>query len=232
MQKADFELIIISEGAHVCYNFWTKSGAERFRRRVQDFRGTPVRGTTNQRITRFTRWQTRKLGLDISAFQRLAVGCVVPSETKVKFFQAWHVTSIGSQDVEMELPYLPHFDRDRRFKVMIYLSDVSEDNGPISFAEVSQEDLASIERLRLGFLQTSERPPDEMRLRNVVDTSTLRTVVGPAGTVVVFDTNNPHRAGSVEGGRSREVFRLDFRPRDSSNFFGLRLLRRAKKKIF
>jgi len=226
-QKADFELITISKGAHVGYNFWTKSEAERFRRRVQEFRGTPVRGTTNQRITKFTRRQTRKLGLDISALQRLAVGCVVPSDVKVKFLQAWYVVSTGSQGVQTDLPYLPHFDRDRRFKVMIYLSDVSEENGPISFAEVSQDDLASIEKTRLGLLQASDCPPVEMSKRNVVKTSLLKNVVGPAGSVVVFDTNNPHCAGSVEEGRSREVFRLDFRPKNRSKFFTFRLLRRA-----
>ena len=38
----------------------------------------------------------------------------------------------------------------------------------------------------------------------------LIPMIGNAGDVIFFDTNNPHQAGMVKNGKTRKVLRFDF----------------------
>ena len=47
------------------------------------------------------------------------------------FEKLWLVSSIPIDADETKLPYIPHIDKDRSLKAMIYLHDVSLNHGPI-----------------------------------------------------------------------------------------------------
>ena len=102
------------------------------------------------------------------------------------------------------LPYKLHFDKTRYLKFMIYLRDVYEGDGGITFAKKEwntklQEELLSREQLK------------EENIVEVDDLSKIDEVTGPKGTGVIFDTNITHKAGQVLGANKRLVLRIDSR---------------------
>jgi len=114
----------------------------------------------------------------------------------------------SSSDVNQKtLPYLPHFDKRRLLKGMLYLTDVMEENGPIHFAEPISP--LSIEKRRRALPVNYKE-----RLLNCVSNEELVSrpvpILGPAGTLIIFDTNNPHHAGLIKDGFSRLSIRFDF----------------------
>ena len=38
--------------------------------------------------------------------------------------------------MENKLPFIPHIDKIRKFKVMVYINDINSDAGPISFFKI------------------------------------------------------------------------------------------------
>ena len=102
------------------------------------------------------------------------------------------------------LPYKMHFDKDRYLKFMIYLRDVGEGDGGITFAKKEwntslQEELLSREALK------------EENVVEVDDLSKIEEMKGLAGTCIVFDTNITHKAGQVLSKQKRLVLRIDTR---------------------
>ena len=83
-----------------------------------------------------------------------------------------------------------HFDKTRYLKFMIYLRDVFEGDGGVTFAK--KEWNAKLERAarKRGFLQ-------EENVVEVKDLSQIEEITGPKGTATIFDTNITHRAGQV-----------------------------------
>jgi hypothetical protein len=121
----------------------------------------------------------------------------------VDFEKLWLVES-KSVDTDMtKLPYIPHFDKRRYLKGMIYLNDVTADHGPIHLGET---DLAAADKQRRNL------PSDykERGLNSVPAGTPMTPILGNAGTVILFDTNAPHHAGKVSPGMSRKVLRFDF----------------------
>ena len=50
--------------------------------------------------------------------------------SSIKLDKIWFVHTINENSREGELPYVPHFDKRRYLKLMVYLSDVSNIDGP------------------------------------------------------------------------------------------------------
>lgn len=121
--------------------------------------------------------------------------------------KVWFVYSVSQTTDAKKLPYLPHFDKKRFLKAMVYLGPVDSKNGAIRLGRVSNEDAIEVRRRTL--------PSDykEKRL-NCIDSieliESLEDVEGDAGDVVFFDTNVPHAAGIVDQGYERRVVRFDF----------------------
>ncbi len=101
------------------------------------------------------------------------------------------------------LPFNPHFDRERYFKMMIYLDAVSLGSGPIYLKKQSPKDLE--EKRRKIFFH--ENIPDMNVLQHDAD---YKPILGDAGTCIIFDTNCPHYGGQQSPGYERRVIRLDF----------------------
>ena len=124
---------------------------------------------------------------------------------EVKFDKLWLVKTADNDSNRNELPYIPHFDKKRFLKALVYLNNVELEDGPIHLA--SEID-PSIEEKR-------KKLPKNYKSRklNLVKTETnnkLKPITGNAGTLILFDTNTPHHAGDVSIGRMRKVLRFDF----------------------
>ena len=110
------------------------------------------------------------------------------------------------------VPFVPHIDGSRYFKVMIYMNDISLDDGPMHIA--SQEPHANEARR-----QTFDHDYKELELNRIREVSRedLVPLVGQKGSAVLFDTNTPHAAGQVSEDGLRQVVRLDFNCSQWSN---------------
>ena len=88
---------------------------------------------------------------------------------------------------------------------MIYLDEVTLSDGPfnsLSFAPIKNE------KKRLN-LSKNYKAKGENSVPNI-NMDDFIPCVGPSGSIVIFDTNCPHFAGSVSGDGQRRVLRFDF----------------------
>jgi hypothetical protein len=127
--------------------------------------------------------------------------------TNLKLDKLGLYTSLNKNTNSSILPYIPHFDKHRCFKAMVYLHDVTEKHGPIHFGHTRDD--ADIEFRR-------KKLPHDYKILglNTVNQEDIINkmipMVGLAGDVVFFDTNVPHKAGMVSNGYERYVLRFDF----------------------
>ena len=126
---------------------------------------------------------------------------------RLRLDKIWFQITDSSVADQTILPYVPHFDKYRFLKGMVYLDDVNPENGPIHFGEYANHFKVDEVRRRLPFKHK------ELGL-NLVQPRELRDVpspvLGKAGDVVLFDTSAPHKAGTVAEGHIRRVVRFDF----------------------
>ena len=125
----------------------------------------------------------------------------------VSLAKVWMVKSKATDTDASKLPFLPHFDKHRYLKAMIYLHDVSRDHGPIHFGSLRSP--AAIEsRRRILPSNYKELGLNTVEAKDL--RSDLRPILGTAGDAIFFDTNAPHCAGIVSEGFERNVIRFDF----------------------
>jgi len=130
---------------------------------------------------------------------------LLPDFGSFDFDKLWLVNTQTENVDEHKLPYVPHVDYKRYLKVMIYVNDVSEHNGAFSALSCGPD---KFESFRMGLSKSYKENQD-----NIISgygLESYKKVIGKAGTVVVFDTNTPHFAGTVESGFQRKVLRFDF----------------------
>lgn len=125
----------------------------------------------------------------------------------LKFNKLWLVSTKSNNSIKTILPYIPHIDKQRYLKAMVYLHDISKDHGPIHLGKVKST--IDIEKKRKNL-------PNNYKIKglNTIDEKYLETqmtpMIGSSGDVVFFDTNTPHKAGIVKEGLHRKVLRFDF----------------------
>ena len=102
------------------------------------------------------------------------------------------------------LPYKMHFDKTRYLKFMIYLRNVSEGDGGVTFAKKEWNNKLQQELLEREALQ-------EENVVEVNDLSQIEEITGSKGTAAIFDTNITHKAGQVLTENKRLVLRIDTR---------------------
>ena len=90
----------------------------------------------------------------------------------------------------------------RQFKSLIYLNDVTEENGPFQIIADSHKSeqiridkkIASLEEMQSSFPhKTIQKIIDD-------DPSRLRTLIGKAGTMILVDTSAIHRGTPLQSG--------------------------------
>lgn len=104
------------------------------------------------------------------------------------------------------LPYKMHFDKTRYLKFMIYLRNVSEGDGGVTFAKKEWNTKLQQELLEREALK-------EENVVEVNDLSQIEEITGSKGTAAIFDTNITHKAGQVLSQNKRLVLRIDTRPK-------------------
>lgn len=125
----------------------------------------------------------------------------------LNFKKLWLVSTSSDNTKKDCLPYVPHIDKNRYLKAMVYLHDVSLNHGPIHLGKVKRE--IDLEDERKKFSKNYK----EKGLNTIIDEKiegNLVPMTGKAGDVVFFDTNTPHKAGIVSDGFSRKILRFDF----------------------
>lgn len=125
--------------------------------------------------------------------------------------KVWLVKSELETIDKGKLPFIPHIDKERYLKFMIYVTDVTEKGGPFYSCEEVQ-DVEQYEDLRQKIKGTKK----EQKLNEINDFSieSYKPVLGSSGDLVIFDTNIPHFAGAVEEGNVRKVIRFDFEKKE------------------
>ena len=103
-----------------------------------------------------------------------------------------------------------HFDRNWAFKVMVYLSDVTEGCGPFSVVPGSHDLGRSLRQLGWEKYKKYGNVPNRSEV-DLPDVSKLlgetQPIYGKAGTVILFDTDIFHLGGLVETGKHRWIIR-------------------------
>lgn len=137
-------------------------------------------------------------------------------EKKIKFLsnlndlsikKMWLVYSTPNNQNKNFLPYIPHIDKQRYLKAMIYLHDVSYNHGPIYLGKLNSS--VDIEKIRKKLpYNYKEKGLNSIKYQQL--DGSLIPMVGSAGDVIFFDTNTPHKAGIVKDNYSRKVLRFDF----------------------
>ncbi len=125
----------------------------------------------------------------------------------LSFEKLWLVSSLSDDTSKITLPYIPHIDKRRYLKAMVYLHDVNLEHGPIHLGRVKST--TDIEQKR------KKLPSDykEKGLNTISDKDldgSLTPITGKAGDVIFFDTNTPHKAGVIKDNYYRKVLRFDF----------------------
>lgn len=122
---------------------------------------------------------------------------------KLKLEKIWYVHSQFKKTNAGKLPYIPHFDKRRYLKIMVYLEDVGLKDGAFTTASVDAQ-LNEEKRKKINKV-------DENQFANLIDEPLkFKKIIASAGDAIIFDTNCPHFATPVEKGGDRKVLRLDF----------------------
>lgn len=137
----------------------------------------------------------RKLAFDpyFLSMASAYLGCVpIHVQTNVWFsFPSFNETKNLSTNAQMF-----HQDKEfaKFFKIFIYLTDVTEDNGPHVFVEASHIDEAHM----LGVPVTDRISDTEITKYYSADR--IKTLCGPAGTITFEDTSGVHKGLTVRSG--------------------------------
>ena len=136
----------------------------------------------------------------------------------IEFDDIWFVKSVESIYEPKKLPYIPHIDKVRKIKAMVYLNDVTIEDGPLYIAKVDPNNYENFRKeLKPDY---KKRQENEIKNLKIEDYSPLN---GEFGTTIFFDTNAPHFAGKIHNKNSlRKIIRFNFRfkPQNSiKNFF-------------
>jgi len=124
----------------------------------------------------------------------------------LEFEDVWIQKNYKDKYIKNELPNIPHIDKIRKIKVMIYLNTITKMNGPIHVYKVDPNDY---EKIRLN-LKDDYKKRKENAIKDL-DKNNFLACVGPIGTSVFFDTNSPHFAGELKDKKGiRKSLRFNF----------------------
>lgn len=116
------------------------------------------------------------------------------------------------------------------YRFMFYLSDVDVDDGPLTLVPGAYPEYKA---WRLDQMARGHKQGSKYRLLPELDDRAV-PMTAPAGTLIAFYTDTPHRAGRIEPGHERLIFRINVgvldlaRPPEPASFLG-RLARRFGK---
>lgn len=124
----------------------------------------------------------------------------------------WWTTS-GSPKADSAAAQLFHFDMDRIrwLKVFIYLTDVTDENGPHSFVAGSHRTGG----IPNSLLQKGYARLTDEEVRNAFGADAIKSFTGPKGTILLEDTRGLHKGSPARSG-DRLMLEMEF----STSMFG------------
>ena len=118
------------------------------------------------------------------------------------------------QDEGLEVNGHLHYDKRQTLKFFLYLTDVDKSNGAFSILPGSRdqgmrwrEENSSMNRV----YTSSKYNVDSHRYGLEFLKNETLPIEGPAGTIIVFDSDTLHFGGRVERGKERKVARVHYR---------------------
>jgi hypothetical protein len=146
----------------------------------------------------------KKLLSDITKF-------IEKKSKKLIFDDIWIEQSTSISTNKNSVPYIPHIDKIRKYKIMIYLSDVKKDSGPLYLINIDPD---TLDDKRKKFSKNyKEKGENIISDHEIVE---YKPCLGNFGTTIFFDTNTPHFAGKVYNNeKKRKILRFSFRYVDS-----------------
>ena len=132
---------------------------------------------------------------------------LITGKKDLVFNKLWMVSSKSNNTDKTILPYIPHFDKSRYLKAMVYIHDVTIEHGPIYLGKVNKN--INIEERRKS-LPSDYKDKGLNCIKNEDIDGTLIPMLGNAGDVIFFDTNTPHKGGLIKNEYYRKVLRFDF----------------------
>lgn len=114
----------------------------------------------------------------------------------------------------------PHFDTLQSLKFLVYLLDTDDRNGAFRYAPGTH--LGNAEAAR-RWRAEGGRVCDTPNVATPEESAALESVVGPAGTLVVFDSNGFHSGGMLQPGAERRVVRAQSYPSPRLHLYPRRL---------
>ena len=140
----------------------------------------------------------------------------------IQFDDIWFVKSVESIYEPRKLPYVPHIDKVRKIKAMIYLNDVTIEDGPLFITKVDPNNYENFRKaLKPDYKERQENEVKNLKIEGYLPLN------GKFGTTIFFDTNAPHFAGKIYNKNSlRKIIRFNFRVK-SENF-----IKKFIKKLF
>jgi hypothetical protein len=108
----------------------------------------------------------------------------------IKFEDVWIQKKYNRMYIENELPNIPHIDKIRKIKIMIYFNEIKIENGPIHLIKSNPNNFEKIRvNLKKDYKLRKENSIKDFLIEN------YQACTGHIGTSIFFDTNTPHFAG-------------------------------------
>lgn len=98
-----------------------------------------------------------------------------------------------------------HFDRRRSYKAMVYLTDVTEKDGPFSVVPRTHTIAAPLRRATIN--KSYQDRPNRIKLDYPELYQEPTKILGPAGTLILFDSDIFHEGGKIQKGHQRKLIR-------------------------
>ena len=138
-------------------------------------------------------------------------------DPKGKFFARAHITHSITPCKITDI----HFDVFRQLKFMVYLSDVDKECAALRYCFGSH---LENRRLRNRFLMVGGKIRNLPNVPTPDENIVLQDLEGPRGTLIIFDTDGFHSAGTLQPGKERLLIRSHTR---LSSWFNSEALRRV-----
>jgi hypothetical protein len=137
--------------------------------------------------------------------------------TRLLYYNVWHNLPIQSEARESQLWHRDPEDR-QILKLFVYLSDVDQGSGPLSYAPGTHA-LGAVKTVPESRLlkegSTYVRRSDDVQMSAVISRENWITALGPKATIVFVDTRGYHKGGLVRD-HDRIVYTCMFNSRASS----------------
>ncbi len=119
-------------------------------------------------------------------------------------FNIFNVRSTYTPAKSEELPYCMHFDKHQMFKFFFLLSDTDENCGPTWVIPGKQQE---VRHIRNEWYENNN-PVRRIDNKLIDHDNEAIPLIGKAGSLVILDTDTPHKAGKVAKNKVREVIRI------------------------